>query len=74
MKGNSPNPTQLHLLKQPLENLINPTHPLCKLTKRIPWKEIEHHFSGLYANTGRPKKTDTVNGILAHFETALQPF
>jgi IS5 family transposase len=56
MKGNSPDPTQLHLLKQPLENLINPKHPLCTLTKRIPWKEIEHHFSGLYANTGRPAK------------------
>ena len=56
MKGNSPDPTQLHLLKQPLENLINPQHPLCTLTKRIPWKEIEHHFSGLYANTGRPAK------------------
>jgi IS5 family transposase len=56
MKGNSPNPTQLHLVKQPLEKLINPKHPLCTLTKRIPWKEIEHHFSGLYAHTGRPAK------------------
>ena len=56
MKGNSPDPSQLHLLKQPLENLINPKHPLCTLTKRIPWQEIEHHFSGLYANTGRPAK------------------
>jgi IS5 family transposase len=56
MKGNSPDPTQLHMLKQPLENLINPKHPLCTLTKRIPWKEIEHHFSQLYANTGRPAK------------------
>ena len=56
MKGKPPNPSQLHLLKQPLTNLINPKHPLCTLTKRIPWKEIEHHFSGLYANTGRPAK------------------
>ena len=48
--------TFYHLLKQPLANLINPQHPLCKLTKRIPWKEIEHHFFGLYANTGRPAK------------------
>jgi len=56
MKGNSPDPTQLHLLKKPLKNLINPTHPLCKLTKMIPYKEIEHHFSGLYANAGRPAK------------------
>jgi len=72
MKGNSPGSTQLHLFKQPLEYLINPQNPLCTLTKRIPWKEIEHYFSGLYATTGRPKKTDPVNGILAHFETALQ--
>ena len=56
MKGNSPNQTQLHMLKQPLKNLINPKHQLCTLTKRIPWKEIEHHFSGLYATTGRPAK------------------
>jgi len=48
--------TFYHLLKQPLANLINPQHPLCKLTKRIPWKEIEHHFFGLYANTDRPAK------------------
>jgi len=48
--------SQLHLLKQRLENLINPKHPLCTQTKRIPWKEIEHHFSGLYATTGRPAK------------------
>ncbi|MBW1674272.1 MAG: transposase, partial [Deltaproteobacteria bacterium] len=56
MKAPSPDPSQLHLLKQPLENLINPQHPLCTLTKRIPRKEIEHHFSGLYANTGRHAK------------------
>ncbi|MFO8165173.1 MAG: transposase [Desulfatiglandales bacterium] len=44
------------MVKQPLEKLINPKHPLCKLTKRIPWKEIEHHFSELYATTGSPAK------------------
>ena len=56
MKGTSPHPTQLHLVKQPLKNLINPQHPLCTLTKRMPWKEIELYFSGLYAHTGRPAK------------------
>ena len=56
MKGTAPDPSQLHLLRQRLEDLINPKHPLCKLAKRIPWKEIEHHFSGLYATTGRPAK------------------
>ena len=34
MKATSPDPSQLHLLKQPLENLINPTYPLCILTKK----------------------------------------
>jgi IS5 family transposase len=57
MKGTAPDPSQLHLLRQPLEDLINPKHPLCKLAKRIPWQEIEHHFSGLYGTTGRPAKS-----------------
>ena len=57
MKGTAPDPSQLHLLRQRLEELINPKHPLCKLAKRIPWKEIEHYFSGLYATTGRPAKS-----------------
>ena len=56
MKGTAPDPSQLHLLRQRLEDLINPKHPLCKLAKRMPWQEIEHHFSGLYATTGRPAK------------------
>jgi len=56
MKGKPPNPSQLNLLKQPLANLINPKHPLCTLTKKIPWKEIEYHFSELYATSGRPAK------------------
>jgi IS5 family transposase len=57
MKGTAPDPSQLPLLRQRLEDLINPKHPLCKLAKRIPWKQIEHHFSGLYATTGRPAKS-----------------
>ena len=56
MKGAAPDPSQLHMLRQQLENLINPQHPLRKFTKRMPWKEIEHHFSGLYATTGRTAK------------------
>jgi len=51
MKGTSPNPSQLHLLKQHLEDLINPKHPLCKLARRIPWDEMEDHFKDLYHHT-----------------------
>jgi IS5 family transposase len=57
MKGTAPDPSQLHLLRQRLEDLINPKHPLCKLAKKIPWQEIEQHFSGLYGTTGRPAKS-----------------
>jgi len=56
MKGKSPDPSQLSLLPQRLEDLVNPRHPLYKLSKRIPWDDIEKHFSGLYHHSGRPAK------------------
>jgi IS5 family transposase len=56
MKGKSPDSSQLNLLPQRLEDLVNPGHPLCKLSKRIPWDEIEEHFSDLYHHSGRPAK------------------
>ena len=56
MKGNSPDLSQLNLLPQRLENLVNPEHSLYKLSKRIPWDEIEEHFSDLYHHSGRPAK------------------
>jgi len=56
MKGKSPDPSQLNLLRQHLDNLINPRHPLCKLAKRIPWSELEEYFSDLYHHSGRPAK------------------
>jgi len=56
MKGKSPDPSQLSLLPQRLEDLVNPRHPLYKLSKRIPWDELEKHFSGLYHHSGRPAK------------------
>jgi len=36
MKGKSPDSSQLNLLPQRLEDLVNPGYPLCKLSKRIP--------------------------------------
>ena len=56
MKGKPPDTSQLNLYQQQLENLVNPTHPLCKLAKRIPWHELENHFADLYHQTGRPAK------------------
>jgi len=56
MKGNPPDPTQAHLIKQPLENLIKPTHPLCKLANQISLDKIEDHFEDLYHYTGGPAK------------------
>ena len=56
MKGKSPDSSQLNLLPQRLEDLVNPGHPLCKLSKRIPWDEIEEYFSDLYHHSGRPAK------------------
>jgi IS5 family transposase len=56
MKGKSPDPSQLSLLPQRLEDLVNPRHPLYKLSKRIPWDELEKHFSDLYHHSGRPAK------------------
>lgn len=56
MIGKSPDKHQLNLLKQHLENLINPNHPLCNLTKRIPWDDLEKHFGSHYHYSGRPAK------------------
>jgi transposase, IS5 family len=56
MKGKSPNRSQLSLLPQRLEDLVNPRHPLYKLSKRIPWDDIEKDFSDLYHHSGRPAK------------------
>ena len=56
MKGKSPDPSQLNLLPQRLEDLVNPRHPLYKLSKQIPWDDIDKHFSGLYHHSGRPAK------------------
>ena len=56
MKGKSPDSSQLNLLPQRFEDLVNPGHSLCNLSKRIPWDEIEEHFSDLYHHSGGPAK------------------
>ncbi len=42
--------------KECLENLINPKHPLCQLSKRIPWEQLEKEFKKYYRDFGRPAK------------------
>jgi len=49
-------PQQLHLLKQSLVDLLNPGHPLCKLSGKMHWREIEEQFTPLYAGRGRRPK------------------
>lgn len=56
MKGKSQDPSQLNLLPQRLEDLLDPKRPLCKLAKRIPWDVIENQFADLYHHSGRPAK------------------
>jgi IS5 family transposase len=49
-------PQQLHLLKQPLVELLNPSHALCTLAAQVGWREIEAGFAPLYAGKGRRPK------------------
>ncbi len=52
MIGKPPDKQQLHLLKQHLENLINPDYPLCRLAKSIPWDDLEKHIGKHYHYSG----------------------
>ena len=56
MKGNPANQNQKNLFKPLLNEFINLNHPLVVLAEKIPWKEIEQEFSGLYSHTGSPSK------------------
>lgn len=57
MKGKPPNSSQLSLIHQRLEDLLNPTHPLCKLAEKIPWDVFDNTFADHYAAAGRPAKS-----------------
>ena len=54
MKGRKPNKQQFNLYHQNLEEQLNPKHPLCRLSKNIPWAYFEQEFAKHYSNTGRP--------------------
>lgn len=56
MLGKSPLQNQKNLFRPLLVEFINPEHSLVMLANRIPWKELEQDFSGLYSHTGTPSK------------------
>lgn len=37
-----------------LETLLDPSHPLVKLTKQVDWEQFVQHFGRLYSEEGRP--------------------
>ena len=47
--------TQLELFKSELINLVDPSHPLVILSKKIDWEGFEEKFGKLYhPSFGRP--------------------
>ena len=49
-------PLEEHL-KPTLVNIIDVSHPLCKLSKIINWEKLEEEFGLLYSEKGRPGKS-----------------
>lgn len=54
MKGNSAKNKQRTVFGLSLSDTLNPSHPLYKLTYKVPWDYFENEFSELYINFGRP--------------------
>ena len=46
------NPYQLSLFGNSLLPLLNPNHPLVKLSSALPWERMEKGLSGLYPSMG----------------------
>jgi IS5 family transposase len=54
-----PKPTNIPLeehLKPILVNIIDLSHPLCKLSQIISWEKLEDEFGKMYSEKGRPGK------------------
>jgi IS5 family transposase len=54
-----PKPTNIPLeehLKPILVNIIDLSHPLCKLSQIINWEKLEEEFGKMYSEKGRPGK------------------
>ncbi len=48
---------QTAIFSVPIERIVNPNHPLCKLADKIDWKSFDSSFGGLYdPGNGRPAK------------------
>jgi IS5 family transposase len=56
MTGKSPDQNQKQLFQPLLSEFINPRHELVILANKIPWKEFEKEYSGLYSDLGQPAK------------------
>ena len=52
-RQNSPKP-QTDLFLQPLVNLLDLRHELCKLSELIDWQRLHDEFAPLYGDDGRP--------------------
>jgi len=56
MKNNKVSSGHLSFLNVNLSSLLNPENSLYKLSHKIDWAYLDHEFSQLYSNTGRPAK------------------
>lgn len=56
MLGKTPDQKQKNLFQPIIKEFINPENPLVVLSDKIPWKELEDEFKGLYSYTGQPSK------------------
>ena len=58
---NKNNP-QIDLFKIELNRIIDPNHPLVKLTKQMDWSAFDHQFEKEFSDEGRPAIANTING------------
>ena len=55
MRGEGENQSQRNLFDN-LEDILNPSEPLYKLSNKLNWQELEEYFCGYYSEIGRPSK------------------
>ena len=56
MKGLSPDQNQPSFLSPMLRDQLNPKHPLCMLSKKMPWDVLETELSHYYSERGQRAK------------------
>ncbi len=69
----------LEIFKVRLEEIINKSHPLVRLTESINWKSLEEKLSVKYSDAKHclkkmdaPGKRDPVNGRVTKFKVYVQ--